>query len=176
MTTETDRRDWKWLEGTYWYCAAGCMPAIRSRREGTFEWVMDQTVWFVAGYADGYFWGTASALLTPVGQEPDPGDKSDMTFYASVTPAGQVQVTFLTPASTTTGTGRMITTPEGKPAFEMQMASGPGTPLVVHWAYMLQVTPSDPEWNDLPGAGVSVEAMLEGITPPEPRREAARSA
>jgi hypothetical protein len=33
---------------------------------------------------------------------------------------------------------------------------------------MLQVTPEDPEWNDLPGAGVSVPEMVGGIEPPQP--------
>lgn len=162
-----NRSDWRWLEGTYWYCAAACMPAIRTTGSDTFSWVIDQTVWFISGYADGYFWGTCSALLTPVGQTPDASQKQDMTFFASITPQGQVHITFLSsPVSTTIGTGRTVAR-DGKTAFEMQMSSGPASSLVVHWAYMLQVQPGDPEWDDLPGAGVSVEAMVGDITPPQ---------
>lgn len=167
MSTGT-RGDWRWLEGTYWYCEADCMPALRTRGTTAFEWVVDQTVWHVTGYRDGYFWGVASVLLTPAGEPPDASRKTDMTFFASVTPQGQVHVSFVTSArATTTGTGR-ITTRGGRTVFEMQMASGPGAALVLHWAYMAQVTPADPAWTHLPGAGVSVEEMVGGITPPEP--------
>jgi hypothetical protein len=33
----------------------------------------------------------------------------------------------------------------------MQMSSGSAGASVTHWAYMLPVTPDDPEWNALPG-------------------------
>ncbi len=165
-----NRGDWRWLEGTYWYCAAACMPALRSQPGNAFEWVVDQTVWYVSGYRDGYFWGVSSTLLTPVGQEPDPAGKTDMTFFASITPQGAAHVTFVPSAGpTTVGTGR-VTDWQGIPGFEMQMSSGPSASLVVHWAYMLPVTPDDPEWTDLPGAGVSVEYMVGGIEPPAPVR------
>ncbi len=170
MTTaaSANRSDWKWLQGTYWYCPADCMPAIQSQRNNSFAWIIDQTVWHITGYRDGYFWGVAAALITQAGQEPDADDKSDMTFFASITPEGQVHITFVPSAvSTTVGTGRM-TTHQGKPSFEMQMSSGPGLALVVHWAYMMQVAPGDPAWENLPGAGVSVEDMVGDITPPEP--------
>ena len=167
MTAAT-RIDWRWLEGTYWYCPADCMPALRGEGTSAFGWVIDQTVWFISGSRDGYFWGVASALLTKAGEDPDPAAKTDMTFLASLTPEGQVQVTFIrSVASTTVGTGR-VTDHQGKPSFEMQMASGPGAVLTVHWAYMMQVCPDDPEWTCLPGAGVSVEYMVGGIEPPEP--------
>lgn len=160
--------DWSWLEGTYWYCPAECMPAIQAQRDNTFVWTLDQTVWYVSGYEGGYFWGTTSALITPVGDEPDPSSKMDSTFFASVTPEGQVFITFVQSAvSTTTGIGRM-TSYRGEPSFAMQMSSGPGVALLTHWAYMLQVTPADPEWESLPGAGISVEEMVGCIEPPEP--------
>lgn len=164
----TNRTDWRWLEGTYWYCAAACMPALRTDGTDAFSWVVDQTVWYVSGFADGYFWGTAAVLLTPAGETPDADDKQDMTFFASVTPSGQVQVSFVTsPLAATVGTGR-VTTWEGQTAFEMQMASGPPASMVAHWAYMIQVRPGDPAWERLPGAGVSVQEMVGDITPPQP--------
>lgn len=169
MTIASENRsDWKWLAGTYWYCPAQCMPAIQSQRNNTFQWINDQTVWYISGCKDGYFWGVSSTLLTPFGEEPDATNKTDMTFFASITPSGQVHITFVSSArSTTIGTG-LMTTYQDEPSFEMQMSSGPGVPLVVHWAYMLQIEPGDPEWMSLPGAGVSVETMVGGLEAPEP--------
>lgn len=168
MTAPENRSDWKWIENTYWYCPAVCMPSIQAQRDNTFTWNMDQTVWHITGYKDGYFWGVASALLTAFGEAPDAGNKSDMTFFASITPEGRVYVTFIqSSVSNTIGTGCM-TRYQGEPSFEMQMSSGPSAALVVHWAYMMQVKPGDPEWEHLPGAGVSVEEMVGNIAPPVP--------
>lgn len=168
VTTPETRRDWRWLENTYWYCPAQCMPAIQTQSDNTFRWVVDQTVWHITGYKDGYFWGVASALLTQAGEEPDASGKRDMSFFASVTPEGEVQITFVQSAlSTTIGTGR-VTPHQGQSSFAMQMSSGPISAMAVHWAYMLQVRPADPEWLHLPGAGVSVTYMVGGIAPPEP--------
>ena len=168
MTTTDKRSDWKWLEGTYWYCAADCMPALQGQGTHSFRWVIDQTVWSITGYRDGYFWGVASVLLTVAGETPYPDGKTDMTFLASITPEGQVVITFIRSAvATTIGTGRG-TVHQEKPSFEMQMSSGPGAAPTVHWAYMMQVRPGDPEWTCLPGAGVSVEFMVGDIEPPAP--------
>jgi hypothetical protein len=140
------------------------MPALRTLPRNRFEAVIDQTVWGVTGYADGYFWGVASALVTPRGEAPDPSQKNDMTFYASVTPQGRVQIAFVHgDGSTTIGTGEITT--EDEPRFLMQMSTG-GRSMVVHWAYMDRVTPDDPQWRHLPGAGVSVEAMIGDIEAP----------
>lgn len=167
-TATTNRSEWKWLADTYWYCPASCMPAIQAQRDNAFQWALDQTVWRITGYKDGYFWGVASALLTPLGTEPDPANKNDMTFFASVTPEGQVHITFIQSAlSSTIGTGHM-TTHQGQSSFAMQMSSGPSAALTVHWAYMLQVKPGDPAWERLPGAGISVEEMVGAIEPPQP--------
>ena len=166
--TPTIRSDWSWLDGTCWYCPAPDMPAIRTASADTFAWVVDQTVWRIGGCRDGYFWGVASTLLTPAGATPDPSQKSDSTFFASITPDGTVHVTFVRSAvSTTVGLGR-VCGEHGHTRFVMQMSSGPGDALVVHWAQMRQILPEDPAWNDLPGAGISVPAMLEGTTMPRP--------
>ena len=159
------RSDYAWLAGTYWYCPAPCMPALRTLPGNRFERVVDQTVWAIAGYADGYFWGVASALVTPAGSTPDPSAKNDMTLFASVTPQGQVHITFVHgDGSATIGTG--VVTTDGEPRFEMQMSSGAGPVLVVHWAYMQRIERDDPQWHRLPGAGVSVDAMVGDIAVP----------
>lgn len=166
--TVTDRRDWAWLEDTYWYCPASDMPAIRTQPGNTFAAVIDQTVWRISGYRDGYFWGVASTLLTPAGETPDPSGKSDSTFFASITPDGRVHVTFVRSAvSTTVGTG-VVRVDGSRAWFSMQMSSGPGNALVVHWAQMLPVMPGDYAWSDLPGAGISVPQMVGDIPLPQP--------
>lgn len=163
----TARCERDWLAGTYWYCPAPDMPALQTQTTDTFAWVIDQTVWQIGGCRDGYFWGVASTLLTTAGAVPDPSQKSDSTFYASITPEGAVHVTFVrSAASTTIGLGRL--SGEGPHArFVMQMSSGPGSALVVHWAQMRQVSPGDAAWEDLPGTGTSVPAMLEGTQMPQ---------
>ena len=144
------------------------MPAIQTKPNNSFAWVIDQTVWYISGYGDGYFWGVASTLLTQIADQPNPGGKNDMTFFASITPEGQVHITFARSAvATTIGMGR-VTTHQDRPSFEMQMSSGPGIALAVHWAYMMQIQQGDPEWACLPGAGVSVEDMVGDIEPPTP--------
>lgn len=165
-TSIVNRSDWRWLQGTYWYCVAECLPAIQTQSGNTFGWVIDQTVWHITGYKDGYFWGVNSVLVTPAGQEPDPESKRDMTFFASITPQGRVHITFLS-SGTTIGTGQ-VTEYKGQPSFEMQMSSGPASSLVVHWAYMAQVEQGQPQWYKLPGAGVSVDYMVGDIPPPQP--------
>lgn len=174
--TVTPRPAWDWLAGTYWYCPAADMPALQSQSPDSFAWVVDQTVWHVTGCEDGYFWGVASTLLTPVGDKPDPSQKNDSTFFASITPEGAVHITFVrSAASTTVGTGQ-VRGDGGSARFVMQMSSGPGSALVVHWAQMRRIAPGDPEWTCLPGAGVSVPAMLDGIAAPQCTGAAPRSA
>ncbi|MCJ8269513.1 MAG: hypothetical protein MJK04_08940 [Psychrosphaera sp.] len=165
MTTQT-RMDWAWLENTYWYCPVECMPAIQTADGETFNWAGDQTVWHITGYKGGYFWGITAALLTGVGEQPDTTNINQATFFGTITPEGQVYMTFLTDPQNTLGLGR-VTTYLDQQSFEMQMTSGIASAQVVHWAYMLPITPDDPQWDDLPGVGISVPAMLEGIEPPQ---------
>ncbi|UXI67057.1 hypothetical protein [Tahibacter amnicola] len=168
IMTHATRQDWSWLRNTFWYCPAPDMLALQTQSESTFAWVVDQTVWHITGYRDGYFWGVASTLLTPMGETPDASGKNDSTFYASITPEGRVHITFVRSAlSTTVGTGTVATDGDAA-SFVMQMSSGPGSSLVVHWARMALVQPGDPAWVRLPGAGVSVPDMVGDIAAPTP--------
>ena len=60
--------------------------------------------------------------------------------------------------SLTTGFGDMVRA-DGEWTFSMQMASGSSSQ-VTHWAYMLQCSPDEPCWTDLPGPGGSLESFL----------------
>jgi len=55
---------WNWLKNTYWYVPAPNLPAFlfdADREELTP--VLDQTVFHITDYRDGYFWGRTVALL-----------------------------------------------------------------------------------------------------------------
>jgi hypothetical protein len=171
---QLDRRDWAWLEGTYWHVPTADLPAIQyDATRNTLSWIVDQTVWHITGYRDGYFWGACAVMLHDVGAEvPDRGRGSRPTglaLFGSITPEGHVQLTFvvgaaLTSRSATTGVGRAVEH-EGGIALVMQMSTG-NTERTAHWARMIQTKPGDPSWDSLPGAGLSVPQMLDGIEPP----------
>ena len=164
---------WSWLADTYWYVPPVNLPALRyAGDDNTLTWLVDQTVWHLAGYRDGYFWGVCATLLRNAGEavpERGPGSQPrSFTMLGSITPEGRVHITFLpgSRGSATIGLGRAV--PHGAEwALEMQMSSGSTQQPTLHWAYMIQVRPGDPEWDSLPGVGISVPEMLEGLEPPE---------
>lgn len=164
---------WKWLEDTYWCVPPVSLPALRfDQDDNALAWLVDQTVWHITGYRDGYFWGVSATLLREAGEEvPERGPGSQptgFTMLGSVTPEGGVHLTFIQSSggSSTIGLGRIVPF-EAALAFEMQMSTGVGAKTTAHWAFMVQVRPGDPSWDSLPGfTGLSVEQMLEGLEPP----------
>src|SRR5215467_14517338 len=75
---ELDRIDWSSLQDTYWYVPPASLPALQLDPDsGTLNWVIDQTVWHITGYREGYFWGVSSTLIQHQGQ--------DQTTRATVT-------------------------------------------------------------------------------------------
>lgn len=173
----TKPADWRWLQDTYWYVPPGGLPALQLDTDTrTLAWVVDQTVWHITGYRDGYVWGASATLLRSPGHEPPkrgPGSRpACFTMLGSITPQGQVHLTFIPGASSrsaTTGVGEVVHH-DGGPRFQMQMSSGSGT-VTAHWASMAPVRPGDPSWDRLPGVEMSVPEMLEGCEPPEPARD-----
>jgi hypothetical protein len=164
--------NWSWLADTYWYVPVESLPALRlDPSENTLAWIVDQTVWHVTGYRDGYFWGTCVTLLRDAGEEvPErgPGSKPmSFSMLGSITPEGRVHLTFLSSlsGSATIGIGRAILHDKGW-SLEMQMSSGDRN-RTAHWAYMLQTRPGEESWDSLPGVGLSVPEMLEGTEPPQ---------
>lgn len=170
--TDSNPATWSWLAGTWWCVPPASLPALRfDPDENTLTWRVDQTVWQITGYRDGYFWGLCAGLLRDAGEavpERGPGSKPrGMTMLGSVTPEGRVHITFLpvSRGSTILGLGRVVPHGEGW-AFEMQMSTGSGNQTTLHWAFMVRVEPGDPAWDSLPGVGLSVPEMLEGLEPP----------
>lgn len=155
---------WSWLgegEGTYWYVPPINLPAVQwnSTDPTNYFPVSDQTVWHVESYADGYFFGTVVAQFGT-------GSPTCQYLIGSVTPDGGVYIAFnpltsppIGSPSLTTGTGKMAFK-EGEWTFLMQMASGASTTQIAHWAYMLECTPDEECWENLPGVDVSIEEFL----------------
>jgi len=166
--------DWNWLKDTYWYVQDTWLPALQfDASKNTISWLVDQTVWHITGYRDGYFWGVTAALVYTAGEEvPARGPRSHpnaSTLIGTITPDGAVELTFVEnsgrSSGPTVGVGRIVEK-EGRRSFEMQMSTGTGDPLTAHWAYMMQTRKGEPSWEKLPGVGLSVPEMLGGIDPP----------
>jgi hypothetical protein len=175
MAGDTDTRaQWRWLADTYWYVLPTDLPALQlDPDDSTLSWLIDQTVWHISGYENGYFWGVTAALLYDAGdgmptQGPTPRI-SHLTMLGTVMPNGQVQMTFLPSGrssnSPTTGFGQMVKVGQGW-AFEMQMSTDRGGNRVLHWANMVQTRSGDPSWTKLPGLDYSLPEMLEGAVYP----------
>jgi hypothetical protein len=170
----TNPQDFQWLAGTYWYVPAASLPALQyDAAQNTLAWIVDQTVWHITGYRSGYFWGVCAVLVRDAGDEaPTRGrgaQPTGLALFGSITPEGRVQLTFvpdaaLTSRSATTGIGRAIPQ-DGGVAMEMQMSTG-SVDCTAHWAYMTQTAPGEPSWDTLPGVGLSVPEMLDGLAPP----------
>lgn len=172
MTTDP----WSWLQDTCWYVPTRGLPAPELGADGTIRWMVDQTVWHITGARDGYLWGVAAVALTEQGAPwPTRGPRARAThlsLLATVTPSGACLFTFIPqgPGQTTTGTGRLRQTDSGW-AFEMQMSTDRLRARLIHWADMLPIRPEDPDWDALPGVGLSVPDLLDGArypTDPDP--------
>jgi hypothetical protein len=169
MTSEHTTLDgWSWLAGTYWYVPPETMLAIRMvdiRARRTLK-VQDQTLWQIEQVISGYLIGSTAYSL-------DGGDFNYATMVGSITPSGDVLLSFgaldavgETPnsgpdvAALTIGNGKMVEY-RGQSAFLMQMSSGTAALSLSHWSYMVQSTPDDPSWSNIPGVpGTSIGAVF----------------
>jgi hypothetical protein len=150
---------WSWLANTYWYVPPANLPAVLyNSSTGTLTPVKDQTVYHIAAYKNGYFWGSSATQLGS-------SQPSYSTMLGSVTPEGRILLTFTSTGkskspSITEGFGEMRRK-YGQWTMENQMFTAPIETLQIdHWAYMVQTHPGLPSWNSLPSAGVSVPMLL----------------
>ncbi len=155
---------WQHLENSYWFVPVPYLPALQMNAEDTEPtFMIDQTVWQITGYRDGYFWGNCAALIYEKGTTPA-NPPEGKKLVGTITPEGQVLITFMSiseigAAQAIQGWGKMMKK-DGRWVFEMQMSSGV-TYLVAHWADMALTQPGDPSWEQLPGTDYSVPAFLE---------------
>lgn len=159
----TENHNWSFLKDTYWYVPVNYLLALQMSAEDTTPTRMvDQTVWQIVGYEQGYLWGNAAILLYEEGTTPS-NAPTGMQMLGTVTPNGQVQITFMPinpigAAIGTSGWGNMRMQKESW-AFEMQMSSGT-TELLSHWAYMWMTQKGELSWRKLPGTEYSVPEFL----------------
>jgi len=174
MKNSSDTRfDWNWLADTYWYVRQPDLPALQLDPDGNaLSWLVDQTVWHISGYKNGYFWGVTAAVTYNAGEEqPSHGPKTrigQLTMLGTVLPNGQVQITFFpgrNGSSPTIGFGQMVKVGEAW-AFEMQMSTDRGDNRLLHWANMVETHEGEASWNQLPGLDLSVPEMLAGAVYP----------
>jgi hypothetical protein len=163
--------NWQWMVGTFWIVPPGNLGAPVFAAGGSDPvWLSDQTVWQVTGAKNGYFWGNTAARMRPPGTGEDAAPVAQR-MMASVTPEGNVHITFIPVASdggasdsgaeAIIGIGNMRWR-EGAWMAEMQMSAPFGSSgRVLHWAYMVQCTPDDPAWQHLPGTSQSLPEFME---------------
>jgi len=152
-----------WLVGTYWYVPTLYLPAEYALNTATpvVATVQDQTVWHFDSYENGYLVGISAT---------DFGFGWSYTLIVgSVLPDGTVKLSFapLGSANPDDPTTTAITIGDGTltgvgadGVFTMQMTSGDASVSLTHWAHMLPIAPSDPDWNSLPGyPGTSIDDL-----------------
>ena len=169
-TPRTER--WQWLAHTYWYVPKTNLLALASSpARKTPLPVSDQTVYYISNYSNGYFWGTTAVSYTRPGGSAASAQGSCLQLVGSVTPEGNVHLTFTPLSAKPAGSGASDSEPSvGIGAMtrqwyewtmENQMSTiAAGDVLLTHWAYMYQCKPSQPCFAALPGLGVNVPEFL----------------
>ncbi|MCX6552999.1 MAG: hypothetical protein NTY02_18695 [Acidobacteria bacterium] len=149
---------WDWLIGTTWYVPAANPLGFLLLDAQTVVPVLDQTVYHITDYRQGFFWGKLVKKTT--GSPP-----SCLSMIGSVTPEGWIQMSLVsqakgTDAAPSRGTG-IMTFRGGEWTMVWQGASGPDAATQYsHWAYMTQTRPGLPSWEDLPFVNVSVPDFM----------------
>ena len=141
LADQPSPKRWSWLEGTIWYVPPENLQAILTTSDSRkVTNLIDQTVYSIDGYANGYFWGVVRTQVMPAGTtlpaDPD-SSPSCRRLVGSVTPQGAVHLSF-TPiddeGDSTTGIGTMQRY-DGAWTMQNQMTTGT-TAQITHWAYM----------------------------------------
>jgi hypothetical protein len=125
---------------------------------GSVTPAIDQTVWVISNYNQGYFSGVSDTAINN-------SILSQRYLIGSVTSEGKVYITFYNGTTTSTdfvnGLGDLSVNSSGQCSFTMQMSSGQnGTSGLTHWSYMIPVNPGDYYYNNLPGTQMSVPQFL----------------
>ena len=113
--------------------------------------VKDQTIWAIDSCQNNYVFGTSYLTLNNV-------LISKNKIIGSITPFGDVLLTFYSDKETTTGYGKFLKI-NGEYQFLMQMNTINGTSGLCHWSYMKRVTKCDPEYNIIPSTNFGVEEL-----------------
>ena len=156
---------YSFLRNSKWYVPPATLPAaLMTLSDGKVRPVLDQTVWDITGYRDGYFWGRSIAQFMRPDTGAPIGSASCSRMMGSVTPSGRISITFVNEDDKTTlrsvqGTGTLTVKSRGQSSFEMQMETG-ATFVVAHWSYMYQCIPGQPCNTKLPGTNLSLAKFI----------------
>jgi hypothetical protein len=171
VTTAPGVAKFSFLRGSKWYVPRQTLPAIEMKLQtGATRAIVDQTVWNITNYRDGYFWGRTAAVFTyPAGGQPASGP-SCSRMVGSVTPSGNIHITFIPDGQKTllgsvVGTGTLTGNKSDGWTFEMQMSTGT-TSVIAHWSYMDQCKPGDACETKLPGSKLSLADFLKQCDAP----------
>lgn len=146
------------LENSTWIVPPQTLLAFEYTA-GTETPVEDQTVWIISEYENGYFFGKTYPALNGI-------PKSIMNMVGTVTPFGDVYITFyptsgsLSSTDIVTGLGT-LTIIDHQYVFVMQMNSSQNNLNgLTHWSYMISVNPNDYFYQHLPSLNLSVPEFI----------------
>jgi hypothetical protein len=157
--------NYSFLRGSKWFVPPSTLPAaVMTLKDGKVQPVLDQTVWDITGYKDGYFWGRSIVQFMRPDTGAPVGSASCTRMMGSVAQSGKVLITFINDADKTTlqavqGVGTLSRAAHNVPVFEMQMATG-STFVLAHWSYMFQCIPGQPCNARLPGTKLSLAKFI----------------
>ena len=149
---------WQWLKETTWYVPARNPLGFYLVNAQTVIPVVDQTVYHITDYREGFFWGK---LVKKLSGSP----ASCLSMIGSVTPEGWIQMSLVSQdtgaeAVVSRGTG-IMRFKSGAWTMEWQGASGPDAATQYsHWAYMTLTHPGLPSWDNLPFVNMSVPDFI----------------
>lgn len=155
---------YSFLANSKWYVPSSTLPAVNMiLRTGSVQPVIDQTVWEITNYSNGYFWGRSVASFTNANTGQPIGDVGCSRMLGSVSPGGVVRITFVpdgdrTTSSAVVGTGSLAKS-NHEWQFEMQMATGTAF-VLAHWSYMNQCKSGERCEAQLPGTDQSLADFL----------------
>lgn len=150
----------KLLNNSIWIVPCETLQAYQVVNS-TITPVADQTVWKISAYMNGYIFGTSYAAINGV-------PKSKTSIIGSITPYGDVLLSFYTDNNRTNGQGKFmkIKGENGEESwqFVMQMNTlntiNEETIGLSHWSYMISVTSHDKLYYNLPSVGMSVPEFI----------------
>src|SRR5437868_1313842 len=144
-----DHKLCKLFKKSIWVVPQSTLLAYKTVDNTSIE-VKDQTIWVINKYKKGYIFGTAYTLIN---NQPS----SETTLIGSITPLGDVLISFHNNNIITSGQGKFIKK-DGEWQFLMQMNTlnsiSSGVIGLSHWSYMVKMEDNDAEY--LPGVNLTV--------------------
>lgn len=154
---------YKFLNNTIWFVPTETLPAaVLDVKYSILSPVIDQTVWFIDGYKDGYYKGrVVTQLFIPGSNGTTAGPAQCLNLVGSITPDGKVLISFIDQGAisakgATVGIGTL--TKKNKVwRFLMQMSTG-SSKLISHWSYMDRCPGEKAKcYSKLPGTWMGVK-------------------